>query len=163
MLLVALDIEGCASLVVEQAQVLALALGESLTLCTAVDLPPGLSVDAHLAGFEPERPPLALLEKEAKAALESLSASARAAGISVRTQVLDGPPVEAVLAAVDTFQPHMLVVGTHGRRGLERFFLGSVAERIIRESTLPVLVVPGPGTEPHPSALRMALSAEGDG
>ncbi len=163
MLLVALDIEGCASLVVDEAKALALALGEPMTLCTAVDLPVGLSVDAHLAGFEAERPPLALLEKEAKGQLESLAVSPRAAGITVRTQVLDGPPVEAVLAAVQHFQPRMLVVGTHGRRGLERLFLGSVAERILRESHIPVLVIPGGGQPPHPSALRAALAAEGDG
>ena len=163
MLLVALDVEGCAGLVVDQAIVLALALKEDLILCTAVDLPVGLSVDAHLAGFEPETPPLTLLEKEAKAALESLSVPARAAGISVKTQVLDGAPVDAVRTAVKTFQPRMLVVGSHGRRGLERLFLGSVAERILRECEVPVLVVPGHGVAPHPSALRMQLSAEGDG
>ena len=56
--------------------------------------------------------------------------------------VSDGPAVDAILAAAAGTD--LVVVGTHGRRGPARWWLGSVAERVVREATMPVLVVHGP-------------------
>lgn len=53
--------------------------------------------------------------------------------------LVDGPAVEAILAAAGGHD--LLVLGTHGRRGPSRWWLGSVAERAVRESPIPVLVV----------------------
>ncbi len=47
-----------------------------------------------------------------------------------------------ILRAATTFNADLLVMGTHGRRGLQRLIEGSVAERCIREAKLPVLVIP---------------------
>jgi nucleotide-binding universal stress UspA family protein len=49
---------------------------------------------------------------------------------------------ELVLAAAGTFQADLLVMGTHGRKGVRRLLLGSVAERCLRQATVPVLVIP---------------------
>jgi nucleotide-binding universal stress UspA family protein len=59
--------------------------------------------------------------------------------------LVDGPAVEAILAAAEGHD--LLVLGTHGRRGPSRWWLGSVAERVVRESRVPVLVV---RAEPEP-------------
>ncbi|WP_144140148.1 universal stress protein [Paraburkholderia sp. BCC1884] len=48
----------------------------------------------------------------------------------------------AVLKAAAAFNADLLVMGTHGRRGFQRLILGSVAERCIRQATLPVLLIP---------------------
>lgn len=56
--------------------------------------------------------------------------------------VSDGPPVDAILSAAAGAD--LVVVGTHGRRGPARWWLGSVAERVVREAPMPVLVVHGP-------------------
>jgi nucleotide-binding universal stress UspA family protein len=47
-----------------------------------------------------------------------------------------------VLRAAAEFQADLLVMGTHGRRGVKRLVLGSVAERCLRQSALPVLLIP---------------------
>jgi nucleotide-binding universal stress UspA family protein len=47
-----------------------------------------------------------------------------------------------VLKAATDFNASLIVMGTHGRRGMQRLILGSVAERCVRQSTLPVLLIP---------------------
>ena len=61
--------------------------------------------------------------------------------------LVDGPAVEAVLAAAAHHD--LLVLGTHGRRGPSRWWMGSVAERIVRDSPVPALVV---RAEPAPTS-----------
>ncbi|MGF6818129.1 nucleotide-binding universal stress UspA family protein [Paraburkholderia atlantica] len=53
-----------------------------------------------------------------------------------------GDVAEIVLHAAAEFNADLLVMGTHGRRGFQRLILGSVAERCVRQATLPVLLVP---------------------
>lgn len=47
-----------------------------------------------------------------------------------------------ILKAAAAFNADLLVMGTHGRRGVQRLFLGSVAERCVRQAALPVLLIP---------------------
>jgi nucleotide-binding universal stress UspA family protein len=57
-----------------------------------------------------------------------------------------------VLKAAAAFNADLLVMGTHGRRGVQRLVLGSVAERCVRQAALPVLLVPSAsGHEPEPA------------
>lgn len=67
------------------------------------------------------------------------------------TRLVDGPPVPAILAAAQSAD--LVVMGTHGRRGPSRWWLGSVAERIVRESRTPVIVVRAAASEPNPSRI----------
>ncbi len=53
--------------------------------------------------------------------------------------IAEGDPVDQILSAADSYD--LLLVGTHGRRGLAQFWLGSVAEKVIRRATGPVLVL----------------------
>ncbi|HEY2021890.1 universal stress protein [Paraburkholderia sp.] len=53
-----------------------------------------------------------------------------------------GDVSEIVLKAAAEFEADLLVMGTHGRRGFQRLILGSVAERCVRQATLPVLLIP---------------------
>lgn len=64
----------------------------------------------------------------------------------------DDAPASAVLKYADKVGVDLLVVGTHGRRGLSRWLLGSVSERIIRFSPCPVLAVPEENTGVRPGA-----------
>lgn len=63
---------------------------------------------------------------------------------------------EVILDYARTHQIDLIVMGTHGRRGLQHFFLGSVAERVVREAPCAVLTV-GP-TETKPGAIRRLLA-----
>jgi nucleotide-binding universal stress UspA family protein len=55
-----------------------------------------------------------------------------------------GLPWQEVLATIERTQPDLVVMGTHGRKGVRRMFLGSVAEKIVRASPAPVLTMHGP-------------------
>jgi len=63
--------------------------------------------------------------------------------VSVDCQVQEGRLVhDAILAQVDATGSDLLVLGTHGRSGFERLFLGSVTEKVMRKATCPTLIVP---------------------
>ena len=80
----------------------------------------------------------------ARAAVESVAADARDRGIDdVRTHVEDGAPDEVILDAVETHDLHAVVMGTTGRRGVDRILLGSVAEKTVRSAPVPVVTVAG--------------------
>lgn len=59
-----------------------------------------------------------------------------------RIEVLHGPPASAILSEAKRCQADLLVIGTHGKGRLEYAFLGSVAQKIMRRSEIPVLVIP---------------------
>ena len=66
---------------------------------------------------------------------------ARKAGVRARTLLLSGVPYEQIVRA--SRRADVVVMGTHGRAGLARFFLGSVAERVVTNARCPVLTVRG--------------------
>lgn len=56
-------------------------------------------------------------------------------------EVVLGDPPEAILSYIEDHRIDLVVMGTHGRKGLDRVLFGSVAERVIKTSPVPVLVV----------------------
>jgi nucleotide-binding universal stress UspA family protein len=84
------------------------------------------------------------LKKAARSATEYLrKESAASLGFEAEVSLAEKPPVEAILEASDGLGVDLIVMGTHGRRGADRFWLGSVAERVLRQSPKPILVVRG--------------------
>jgi len=73
--------------------------------------------------------------------LEDLARGARASGVSTTTAVLLGVPANTIVEAARTERADLIVLGTHGRTGLERVLLGSVAERVVRNAPCAVLTV----------------------
>jgi nucleotide-binding universal stress UspA family protein len=61
--------------------------------------------------------------------------------IQIDLEVLEGEPWREICAAAEALPADLLVLGTHGRGGFERFILGSVAEKVLRRATCPVLTV----------------------
>ncbi|HSE93925.1 MAG TPA: universal stress protein [Methylomirabilota bacterium] len=76
--------------------------------------------------------------------LEEWAAGARAEGLAARVLVRVGVPHREILALAAYERADLLVVGTHGRGGVERALIGSVADRVIRLAPCPVLSVRGP-------------------
>jgi hypothetical protein len=72
--------------------------------------------------------------------LQRLQAAAAQAGVPLETQILRGRPFEAILNAAAMKQVDLIILGSHGRTGLKRLLLGSVAERVIGLASCPVLV-----------------------
>lgn len=61
--------------------------------------------------------------------------------ISVKAEVVVGYAAEEILALAENEQADMIVMGTHGRKGIDRILFGSVAEKVVKNSTLPVLTI----------------------
>src|SRR5262245_3689491 len=80
---------------------------------------------------------------EAQKRLGMLIAKARKAGVRAKVLLLEGVPHEQITRAACSKRVDVVVLGTHGRTGLARFFLGSVASRVIASATVPVLTVRG--------------------
>lgn len=66
---------------------------------------------------------------------------ARAADVAVATDVVRGTPHQTILEYGSEHDIDLIVMGTHGRTGLDRYLLGSVTERVVRLSPIPVLTV----------------------
>ncbi|VTT87745.1 Universal stress protein [Halorubrum sp. DM2] len=62
-------------------------------------------------------------------------------GVSTETAVVTGTPHEAILEYADANDVDLVVMGTHGRTGIERYLLGSVTEKVVRLSDAPVVTV----------------------
>jgi nucleotide-binding universal stress UspA family protein len=75
--------------------------------------------------------------------LNKLAARARVAGIRATTALRIGDPVGQIIRTARTEGADLIVVGTHGRRGLPKFFLGSVAERVVKMAPFAVVTVKG--------------------
>jgi universal stress protein A len=91
-----------------------------------------------------EMPPIAaMFEEQESASRAKLTeiAQKKLEGISYETHVYVGDIVESILNAQSKYQIDLLVMATHGHRGLARLFLGSVAEVVVRKAACPVLTV----------------------
>jgi nucleotide-binding universal stress UspA family protein len=80
---------------------------------------------------------------QAQKRLDAIVAGARKAGARAAGLLLQGVPHEGVARAARTKKADLLVIGTHGRTGLAKFFLGSVATRLVASAPCPVLTVRG--------------------
>jgi nucleotide-binding universal stress UspA family protein len=82
-----------------------------------------------------------------RAILASAFKTAAAAGVKADGEALEcftGPVWQCIVDAAARWKPDLLVLGTHGRRGFNRLFMGSDAERVLRLATMPVLLVRAP-------------------
>lgn len=77
----------------------------------------------------------------AKVGLDGIAKKLAPSGVRVRTLVKQGDTWRTILEVADEVSAGLIVMGTHGRRGLPRALLGSVAEKVVRTSSCPVLTV----------------------
>ncbi|HSY78137.1 MAG TPA: universal stress protein [Verrucomicrobiae bacterium] len=90
-----------------------------------------------------EASPAALLrdqDADAQAKLADIEKQ-KLGGVKHEAVVYTGDIIASILQAQADYHPDLLVMATHGRRGLSRMFLGSVAEAVVRKATCPVLTV----------------------
>ena len=96
------------------------------------------------------------LRAQAERIVDAAEDKARSRGITAEGQVAEGSADEALIAAAQQEKADLIVLGSHGRRGIRRFFLGSVAESVVRRAPVPVLVIRTAASVPVvlPSAKR---------
>jgi len=92
-----------------------------------------------------ERPEVVAVEVDrhegAEGMLDELVRRARGAGVSAEGILHTGRPPDRILEVAEEREPDLLVLGTRGRRGIERFLLGSVAAKVLIAAPCPVLTV----------------------
>jgi nucleotide-binding universal stress UspA family protein len=81
--------------------------------------------------------------RQAEGRLAAAVARARRAGVRAEGRLADGAPAQEILKWARRKRAGLIVIGTHGRSALGRFVMGSVAERVVRLATIPVLTVRG--------------------
>ncbi|WP_430506089.1 universal stress protein [Haloparvum sp. PAK95] len=81
------------------------------------------------------------LEAEGEEATERVAEAAADAGVEATTTVTTGTAYRTIQDYVDDNDIDLIVMGTHGRQGLDRYLLGSVTERVVRTSDVPVMTV----------------------
>ncbi len=79
-------------------------------------------------------------EKAARAKLEDIS-TVKLGGVERQSLLCVGDIISTILEVQEKYQPDLLVIATHGRKGLKRLVLGSVAEAVVRKATCPVLTI----------------------
>lgn len=147
-IVVATDGSAAAEAALDEAIALASATGDSIA---AVTVWQALQGDYGLA-YPPTAVLSDLLEAErehAEATLGRAADRARAAGITVETQLLTGDPAERICDLARERDARMIAMGTHGYGAVVTLFVGSVSGAVIRRARCPVLVVRAPD-EPEP-------------
>ncbi|WP_425499715.1 universal stress protein [Halorarum halobium] len=82
-----------------------------------------------------------MLRADAEDAVSMVEAVADDFDVPVETAILDGSPSKEIVRYAESEGCDLVVMGTHGRGGIDRLLLGSVAEKVVRSSSVPVLTV----------------------
>lgn len=123
---------------IKKAMELAKCTGGKVTALYVIDqtLFMNVPVDSAIASV------YAVLKKEGQEAVDFVNRMGREMGVDVDVKVLDGNPVKTILE--EAKDQDIIVMGTLGRTGMSKLLMGSVAEKVVRHSKNPVLVVRSP-------------------
>lgn len=139
-ILVAIDDSEISANVIQQAAQLAKALNSQITLVQVMTLDPYLA-DAYLRMRQSNE----LIERVRSYVQENLTKAQKQfeeLGQTVATQVVEGFSVhEEIIKAAQNLEVDLIIMGSHGRTGFKKFILGSVAQKVLGESHIPVLIV----------------------
>lgn len=85
-------------------------------------------------------PPIDAMEAAGEEQVEAVSDHAERAGIDVTSAVVEGTPARTIVETAE--DGDVIVMGTHGRTGLDRYLIGSTTEKVVRTAPVPVVTVP---------------------
>ncbi len=139
-LLVPVDFSDVTARVVEYAGTMAKTFDASLVLLHIADPEP------EFIGYEPGpqtvRDAVAETISEEHRRLHQLDEQLEADGLKVTALVIQGYPVEKILAEAEKHDADMIIMGSHGHGALRNLLVGSVTEGVMRKAACPVLVIP---------------------
>ena len=139
-ILIPVDGSPTAQKAVETAAGLAKAFGSSVTAIYVIDPYPFTGLGSDFAYGQAEY--LSAAAIEAKEATEAAQKALEQVGVSVNISVVEAHAAwRGILETAAKVGADLIVMGSHGRHGLEKMVLGSVAQRVLSHSTLPVFVV----------------------
>jgi len=125
---------------------LAQALGATIDL-VHIYAAPDLSAVSAIPGVVPMPPPDRDAMEEIRHQLEETAARVRSSGVQCLAFSSEGGVSNEIVEQANRIAAELIVVGTHGRTGIRRVLLGSVAEDVLRKAHRPVLIVPPPRQE----------------
>ncbi|ENV33103.1 universal stress protein [Acinetobacter gerneri] len=140
-ILVPIDDSPIAYAAMEHAQDIAQAFDAQITLVSVVAIDPFVGVDFYKVApsitdhiFE--------AEKNAEGRLQNLKQTLEQRGFVVNTRIIrEVPPAIGIVTIADEVNADLIIMGSHGRSGIKKFILGSVAQEVLTQSRLPVLIV----------------------
>jgi nucleotide-binding universal stress UspA family protein len=139
-ILVALDGSECSHKALGMAVQLAKEQGARCTVCTVVDVIRAAASMTYATG-DLVSEWIATLNSDAKRIESDATAKYKDSGLAIETVVLEGYPPSALLDTAKDKGADLIVMGSHGRTGLKKLWLGSVAESVVQEATIQVLIV----------------------
>ncbi len=137
-LVVALDGSACATHALDLALSLSKAEGGRLAICAVAEPYPAAGSTVPHAVIDEA---LVEMKEQATRVVDAAVAKATDAGIAAIGRALEGEPVHEIVAYAHEVGADAIVIGTHGRSGLKRLFMGSVAEGVLRSAPVPVVTV----------------------
>lgn len=139
-ILVPVDGSETANLALKKASELAKTLGSKVTVMYVIDPYPFTGVGADFAYGQTQY--LSAATAEANNVLDAAKASMQEAGVVADAALSEGHAVhQGILNTLESTGADLIVMGSHGRRGLEKLMLGSVTQRVLGVVHIPVLVV----------------------
>lgn len=116
-------------------------------------------IDANTSSFLSELgKQTGTLEDRAEKAVSMISQMAENHDVECVSVVREGDPAETILAYAEEIEADLIVAGTHGRSGIERHLIGSVAERLVRHASCPIMTISLPDTDVTVDSVEKARS-----
>jgi nucleotide-binding universal stress UspA family protein len=139
-ILIPVDFSGSSRKACEVGVELAATFRVSVTLLHVV---PAITVSYGGVPYIPAPEYTKFVEDSARSALRTEAERLQGRGVAIESMLKVGRAWEEIIEATKPLDVGLIVIGTHGRRGLPRTILGSVAEKVVRLSPVPVLTVHG--------------------
>jgi len=140
-LLVTLDGTPRSEAVVQHALDVAAAMGAEVTLLRVIDTPNQDWGERGAVGKQATAPPKSMYVDQASAYLARVAKRFEGRGVRTHTSVRSGHPAKQIVATAKEVDADGIAMATHSRRGLNKLMFGSVAEAVLHETQLPVLLI----------------------
>jgi nucleotide-binding universal stress UspA family protein len=127
------------------AEVILLHVVADYTYYSSLDYSPVLGFDSFSNLGAIQTNTVLELQNAAKDYLEKIKS--QLGDSSIQTLIKEGDSGDAILEAADDSKADVIVMGTHGRRGLDKILMGSVAEKVMRHSKIPLFIIPSKENE----------------
>jgi nucleotide-binding universal stress UspA family protein len=138
----------------------ALALAEwyeaQVTVCHIYSAPQPLLSATGLPG-DVTLPPPVRPDEVAEQVRQFCASSFQDTGKHVEIVVAEGNAAKEIVSLAEQLPADLVILGTHGRSGFERLFLGSVTEKVLRTTRAPIMTIPPPITQPGPALYKTIL------
>jgi len=139
-ILVAVDLSEASARIIEVTQYLAKATAGEVRVLHVAEAEPDFV--GYAAGPEVVRDQVAKEFRDEHRGVQACAESLREAGVDAKSLLIQGPIVETVLGEAKRFEADLLIVGSHGFGALYDLLVGSSSRGILKDTKIPVLVVP---------------------